>query len=134
MISNIINQGNKKQDSPPSPFESEDEEQVTTPTTSNVMLKTSVAQNESLDTATIKNIVDRVTNNITETLQTLIVSDRVVAAERNTQDWKRLCTLMANNPELINSRMLATESPVDAMRQVGADLTDLSKVSLHLTY
>ena len=82
-----------------------------------------------LQPAKIKEIVDQVTTNITGTLQTLIVSDRVVAAERNSNDWKRLCQLMANNPEIINSRMSMTESPATAFRQIGPDFTNLQKVN-----
>ena len=81
-----------------------------------------------MDQISVQDIVDQVTNNITTTLQTLIVSDRVLAAEKNSQDWKHLCQLMANNPELINKRMGSAKSAEDAVRQIGADLTDISKV------
>ena len=76
----------------------------------------------------IKEIIDRVTSNITGTLQTLIVSDRVVAAEQNTNDWKRLCQLMANNPEIINNKMLLNDNPSNALRQIGPDFTNITKV------
>ena len=76
----------------------------------------------------IKEIVDRVTNNITGTLQTLIVSDRLVAAENNANDWKKLCKLMANNPEIINKKMMLSDTPGQAFKKLGADLTDINKV------
>ena len=129
MISKIINQSNDQQESPPSPFPSDEEvESDVSPT-----MVTEASENSSTvvtDTISVQDIVDKVTTNITTTLQTLIVSDRVLAAEKNSQDWKHLCQLMANNPELINKRMGTANSADEAVRQIGADLTNLSKVSI----
>ena len=128
MVGEIINKGKEKEAEPPSPFESDDEP-PTPIARSPVAVESGETEESSLNSITINNIVDRVTNNITGTLQTLIVSDRVAAAERNSDDWKRLCQLMANNPEIINTKMMISNSPNEAFRQIGADLTNLNKAS-----
>ena len=127
-MTKIIKQGSSKAGLEAAAFES-DEEVVQVPNeTENA---DSTNENECLLHPTkIKEIVDQVTTNITGTLQTLIVSDRVVAAERNSDDWKQLCQLMANNPEIINNRMAISSSPSQALRQIGPDFTNLSKVIL----
>ena len=86
-------------------------------------------QESELEPINIKEIVDRVTSNITGTLQTLVVSDRVLAAERNSSEWKKLCHLMVNNPEIINDRMLMTDTPAHAIKHFGPNFNEVSKVN-----
>ena len=135
MVSKIVNQGStSKSKVNKGPFESDDDAEVdTVDKMSKKMLKKETkktsAQSE-LESANIQEVVDRVTSNITSTLQTLIVSDRVLAAERNSAEWKDLCHLMANNPECINKRMLVNGNPASALKFFGPDFSDLTKVNM----
>ena len=129
LVGTIIKQGTAKTKLNRENFDSEEEKEEDAPSSSAVENQ-SESENCLLDSAKIKEVVDRVTSNITSTLQTLIVSDRVMAAERNSNDWKQLCQLMANNPEIINDKMMATGNPVTAFRQIGPDFSNVHKVCL----
>ena len=129
-MTKILNQGSmSKKSGAKGPFDSDDETEVST--VGSLPNKTSekVSTETELEAVNIQEIVDRVTSNITGTLQTLIVSDRVLAAERNSSEWKDLCHLMASNPEIINKRMLVAGNPTTAMKFFGPDFSDLSKVN-----
>ena len=54
---------------------------------------------EPLDT-TMEQIVSAVVNKLSTSLQTLCVSERVVAAQQTAHDWKELCKMMIANPEI----------------------------------
>ena len=126
LVSKIIKQGSSTTGLEAESFESDDD---TNPAPEEIENVGSESEKDFLLHPTkIKEIIDQVTANITGTLQTLVVSDRVVAAERNSDDWKQLCQLMANNPEIINNRMAIAGSPTQALRQIGPDFSNLSKV------
>ena len=111
------------------PFETVDDEVEVKVDKVSKKQKTLVEEEVQLEPSKIKEIVDRVTSNITGTLQTLVVSDRVLAAERNSNEWKKLCHLMVNNPEIINDRMLMTDTPAHALKHFGPNFNDPSKVN-----
>ena len=125
-----MKQGSSKEEIEKVPFDSENEEEQSEAPIGTLPKK--VTETElvvGLEPEKIQQIVDRVTSNITGTLETLVVSDRVLSAERNSNEWKKLCHLMMNNPEVINNRMLLSSSPTEMMKRIGPDFTDLPKVS-----
>ena len=131
LVSKIIKQGSSKTKTVEAPFQSEDDEPAEVAKVDESSTKTE--NNCLLEPAKIKEIVDQVTSNITGTLQTLVVSDRVLAAERNSSEWKKLCHLMVNNPEIINNRMLLTDTPAHAIKHFGPDFSELNKVCNYKT-
>ena len=74
-------------------------------------------------------LVQKLTKNVAGTMQALLVTDRITAAEQSSADWRNMCHLMANNPELINNSMLTKRTPNEMVRAVGPDFDDLSKVN-----
>lgn len=128
LVGKILQQGSSKSAQNVIQFESETEEVDVPVDKVSKKSKSKSMEEVKLEPSKIKEIVDRVTSNITGTLQTLVVSDRVLAAERNSNEWKRLCHLMVNNPEIINDRMLMTDSPTKALKHFGPDFADPAKV------
>ena len=74
-------------------------------------------------------MVAKITKNVAGTIQALLVTDRVTAAEQSSADWRNLCHLMANNPEIINSKMVQNNEPREALKMMGPDFDDLQKVN-----
>ena len=83
---------------------------------------------ETLNENAVRVVVDQVTKNIASTIETLLVTDRVTLAEKNMSDWRNLCNILTANPELINSKISSKNHPQDALKIVGPDFENLTKV------
>ena len=74
--------------------------------------------------------MEQVVSKLSPTLQSLVVSDRVVEARKSADEWKDICKLMAANPEVINERLSLNESTGPRVfRRMNADLSDPTVVS-----
>ena len=78
----------------------------------------------------MEKIVSSVVDKLSTTLQSLCVSDRVVAAQRMADDWKGICKLMIANPEIINEKLSVSSGPNTLLKQIGVDMSDPSKITL----
>ena len=78
----------------------------------------------------MEQIISTVVNKLSTTLQSLCVSDRVVAAQKSANDWKEICKLMIANPEVINEKLSISQGPNTLLRQIGVDMSDPSKLTL----
>ena len=74
-------------------------------------------------------IVNEVVNKITPTLQGLIVSDRVIEAQKTAEDWKTMCNLMASSPDIINEKLSLNNGPTKVFRRLNLDMSDPSVVN-----
>ena len=77
----------------------------------------------------MQDMVEKVVNKLTPTLQSLIVSERVLEAQKAAEDWKAICNLMASNPEVINEKLSIRNGPTQVFRRLNADLSDPSTVT-----
>lgn len=78
----------------------------------------------------MEQIISTVVNKLSTTLQSLCVSERVIAAQSSANDWKEICKLMIANPEVINEKLSISRGPNTLLRQIGVDMSDPSKVTL----
>ena len=142
LVGTILNHGKNSSESQ-NLFDSEAEEDTTLTVVENptvaknnilnkknakAQVKSKPEPEKTLDEATVRTVVDQVTKNIASTIETLLVTDRVTMAEKNMSDWRNLCNILTANPELINSKIGLNSHPQDALKVVGPDFENLSKV------
>lgn len=79
----------------------------------------------------IGQIVETVVNKLSTTLQSLVVTDRVLEARKTADEWKDVCRIMANNPELIQKMGFSkNEQPQKVFKRLNMDISDPSTTSL----
>ena len=79
----------------------------------------------------IDQIVETVVNKLSSTLQSLVVTDRVLEARKTADEWKDVCRIMANNPDLIHKMGFSKgDQPQKVFKRLNLDISDPSTVSL----